>query len=213
VKRFALAGFCLLILATVAGRTQSSPPSLTIAITSPLGRSGLTGPIRIVARISARPDTVLSPVQFFVDGALVGEDKDGPPYAVQWVDANPFEAREIVAQVADSSGYTARDTVRLPPLELSDKAAVSSVLLEPLVVDEKGRSIAGLQGPDFRIYEDGVLQKVDIASTETVPATYTLLIDSSQSLANRMEFVREAARRLPSRLRTVDQVIIAPFSK
>lgn len=210
MKRLALAGFCFLILATAAGRTQSS---LTIAITSPLGRSGLTGPIRIVARISAKPDTVLSPVQFFVDGTLVGEDKDGPPYAVNWIDANPFEPREIVAQVADSSGYMARDTVKLPALELIDKAAVSSVLLEPLVVDDKGRSIAGLKGADFQIFEDGVPQKVDLASTETIPATYTLLIDSSQSLANRMEFVREAARRLPARLRNVDQVIIAPFAK
>ena len=213
MKRLALAGFCFLILATIAGRTQSSSSTLTIAITSPLGRSGLTGPIRIVARISAKADAVLSPVQFFVDGTLVGEDKDGPPYAVQWVDANPFEPREIVAQVADSSGYTARDTVKLPPLELTDKAAVSSVLLEPLVIDEKGRSIGGLKGSDFLIYEDGVPQKVDVASTETVPATYTLLIDSSQSLSNRMEFVREAARRLPARLRSVDRVIIAPFAR
>ena len=212
MTRLAPAALALLLLATGSVSTQQPAP-LTIAITSPLGRSGLSGPIRIVARVSSKPDTVLSPVQFYVDGALVGEDKDGPPYAVQWVDANPFEPREIVAQVADSSGYTARDTVKLQPLELTDKASVSSVLLEPLVVDDKGRSIGGLQGADFRIFEDGEPQKVDLASSERVPATYTLLIDSSQSLSNRMEFVRDAARRLPARLRDIDQVIIAPFAR
>jgi Ca-activated chloride channel family protein len=214
VTRLAPAGLALLLLATGPVSTpQDAPPPLTIAITSPLGRSGLTGPMRIVARVSARPEAVLSPVQFYVDGTLVGEDKDGPPYAVQWVDVNPFEPREIVAQVADADGRTARDTVKLPPLELADKAAVSSVLLEPLVVDEKGRSIAGLQAADFHIYEDGVPQKIDVASSERVPATYTLLIDSSQSLANRMEFVRDAARRLPARLRDIDQVIVTPFAR
>jgi Ca-activated chloride channel family protein len=214
-RRFFVAFMVIVTIAAAAARTQEPQlPPLAIAITSPLGRSGLSGPIRIVARVTtAKPDVVLSPVQFYVDGTLIGEDKDGPPYAVQWVDANPFEPREIVVQVADGAGLTARDSVKLVPLELRDKATVSSVLLEPLVVDEKGRSVGGLTAADFRVFEDGVLQKLDLASSETVPATYTLLIDSSQSLSNRVEFVREAARRLPARLRQVDQVIVAPFAR
>jgi VWFA-related protein len=213
--RFFMAVVVILTVAAAAARMQEPQPApLAIAITSPLGRSGLSGPIRIVARITmAKADTVLSPVQFYVDGALVGEDKDGPPYAVQWTDTNPFEPREIVVQVADSAGLTARDSVKLPPLELSDKTTISAVLLEPMVLDEKGRSVGGLTAKDFRVYENGVLQKLDIASSERVPATYTLLIDTSQSLSNRMEFVREAARRLPARLRDVDRVVVAPFAK
>src|SRR5262245_49355078 len=81
-----------------------SSKALTVQITSPLGRTGVAGPTRIVARITSAPGTVLSVVQFFVDGKLVGEDKDGAPYAIDWTDENPFLPREIVVSVADSNG-------------------------------------------------------------------------------------------------------------
>jgi len=87
------------------------------------------------------------------------------------------------------------------------------VLLEPTVFDERGRSVGGLQPGDFHVFEDGVEQSLDMAMPDTVPATYTLLIDTSQSMSRRMEFVREAARDLPDRLRPADQVVVAPFSR
>ena len=52
-----------------------------------------------------------------------------------------------------------------------------------------------------------------MAGADMMPATYTLLVDSSQSMSRRMDFVREAARDLPAHLRRDDQVVIAPFSK
>src|SRR5512139_1850096 len=58
-------------------RAQAGDQALKVQITSPLGRTGISGPTRIVARIASAPGRVLSPVQFFVDGQLVGEDKDG----------------------------------------------------------------------------------------------------------------------------------------
>jgi Ca-activated chloride channel family protein len=196
--------------------TQNPPTAarpLTVQITSPLGRTGITGPTRIVARIASAPGTVLSAVQFFVDGKLVGEDKDGAPFAVDWVDENPFLPREIVVSVGDSAGHAARDTVLLRPLELTEAATVSSVLLEPSVVDATGQPVNGLTAADFTVLEDGVPQKIDMAAPDVVPATYTLLIDSSGSMARRMDFVRDAARQLPSHLRNGDTVIVAPFSK
>ena len=189
------------------------PPDLTAQITSPLGRTGIEGAVRLVARIVAKPGVTLSPVQFYVDGKLVGEDKDGPPYAVEWVDENPFEARKIVVQVSDSLGHEARDEVDLKPLEMKGSASVSSVMLEPLVVDAKGHPVNGLTSSDFHVAEDGVPQTIDLTVPDTIPATYTLLVDSSQSMAYRMEFVRDAAREFPGRLRAADQVIVAPFNK
>jgi Ca-activated chloride channel family protein len=202
---------CLLSLSSAAAQEGAVAP-LTVEITSPLGRTGLTGPIRIVARVTAPANAAISPVQFFVDGKLVGEDKDAP-YAVEWTDANPFEAREITAQVADALGNTASGAVRLKPLEVTDKTSVSSVIVEPSVLDAKGRSIAGLTAADFKVYEDGVAQAIDAVIPDRVPATYTLLIDTSQSMSRRMQFVRDAARRLPERLRPDDHVVIAPFSR
>ena len=196
-----------------AGGGQAGSPALSIQITSPLGRTGMTGPIRIVARVEADPGTPLLPVQFFVDGKLVGTDADGAPYAVEWLDDNPYEAREIAVTVADALGRTAKDALTLRPLEFTDSAEVSTVYLEPTVVDQTGRRVAGLTVDDFRILEDGVPQTVAVATPNIVPATYTLLIDGSQSMQRRMDFVRDAARKLPEHLRPTDQVIVAPFTR
>src|SRR5688572_21144497 len=160
-----------------ASQSPPAPRELTVKITSPLGRTGISGPTRIVARIASAPGATLSVVQFYVDGKLVGEDKDGAPFAIDWVDENPFLPREIVVSVADSLGHSAKDSVLLRPLELTEVSTVSSVVLEPSVVDSTGRPVNGLRAADFTVLEDGVPQKLDLAAPDAVPATYTLLID------------------------------------
>lgn len=197
----------------LADGQRPSPDDLTVEITSPLGRTGLTGPIRIVARVTSRSSVELSLVRFYVDGQPVGDDTDGPPYAVEWTDDNPFQPRQIVVDVQDMAGRTARDSVNLRPLEVLDESYVSSVLLEPSVFDKDGRSVGGLVATDFRVHEDGVPQAIDSAGPDEVPATFTLLIDSSQSMSRRMDFVRNAARQLPDMIRPRDSVMVAPFSR
>ncbi len=197
----------------LADGQRPSPEDLAVEITSPLGRTGLTGPIRIVARVTAKSNVGLSLVRFYVDGQPVGDDTDGPPYAVEWTDDNPFQPREIVVDVQDMAGRTARDSVNLRPLEVTDESSVSSVLLEPSVLDRDGRSVGGLGARDFRVYENGVPQAIDSVGPDEVPATFTLLIDSSQSMSRRMDFVRIAARQLPDMIRPRDSVMVAPFSR
>lgn len=199
--------------ATAAAVQPVSAPGLSIRITSPLGRTGISGAVRIVARVTATSAFVLSAVQFYVDGKLVGEDKTGPPYAVEWLDDEPFEAREIVAQVSDDRGGVARDVVDLKPLEVHDTSSVASVLLEPMVLDADGKPVNGLKLVDFHVLEDGVPQSIEMAQPEIAPSTYTLLIDSSQSMSRRLDFVREAAAELPRFLRPDDEVIVAPFRR
>ena len=48
---------------------------------------------------------------------------------------------------------------------------------------------------------------------ETMPAIYTLLVDSSQSMYRRMDFVRDAAGRLASFLRHQDRLMVVPFTR
>jgi Ca-activated chloride channel family protein len=200
--------------AAKAPPTQAvSAPGLSIRITSPLGRTGISGSVRIVARVTATPSFILSAVQFYVDGKLVGEGKNGPPYAVEWLDDNPFEAKEIVAQVSDDRGGVARDVVDLKPLEVTDTSSVESVLLEPMVLDADGKPVNGLKLNDFHVLEDGVPQSIEMASPEIAPSTYTLLIDTSQSMSRRLDFVRQAAAQLPRFLRPDDQIVVAPFTR
>jgi VWFA-related protein len=81
------------------------------------------------------------------------------------------------------------------------------------VYDRKGHFVSGLTPAQFAVREDGVAQALDLVSHERVPATFALLIDSSQSMSRRFDFVKMAAGRLTAFLRPQDRVIVAPFSK
>jgi Ca-activated chloride channel homolog len=207
----AIAALALLVPASAASPEQPEP--LSIRITSPLGRTGTAGVVRIVAQVEAGPGVALNPVRFLVDNVPLGEVGEGPPWAVEWADENPFLPREIVAEVTDALGRSARDVVLLKPFEVIEKSEVSSVILETTVQDRFGRFVTGLPPATFSVLEDDVPQALDLVRSETLPATYTLLVDSSQSMARRIDFVRDAASTLAGYLRPQDRIIVAPFSK
>lgn len=209
-------GLLMGVLASVAApgwAQESTNTALTVRITSPLGRTGIHGPIRIVAQIQHQPGAHLQPVKFFVDRKPHGETKEGPPYAVEWTDENPYEGREISVEACTEDGVCARDIVSLEPLVLLEKAEVSSVLVEASVFSKEGKSISGLQIGDFTLFEDDVPQSLDLVRSDVVDSTYTLLVDASQSMSRRLDFVQRASERLLMHLRRTDRVIVAPFSK
>ena len=113
----------------------------SIRITSPLGRTGLPGTIRIVARFDgpSQPRNV----QFYVDKLFLSADTDGPPYDALWSDENPFEARELMVEAELSSGAMIRDTMRLKPLEVEEATSVSSVSVDAVVFDRAGNKYHG----------------------------------------------------------------------
>ncbi len=200
------------LAAVSVGVRGEDTPVLSVKITSPLGRMAESTSMRFVAQVRAAPDSVLRPVKFFVDGTLFTVDEDGPPYAVEWIDENPFERRELSVQVEDALGRTASHSLVLDPFEIVDVADVRSVLLEASVHDQRGRFVAGLTASSFTVLEDGVPQAIDVVDHETLPATFVMLIDSSQSMHRRIDFVRDAARRLLDFLRPSDTILVAPFS-
>ena len=103
--------------------------------------------------------------------------------------------------------------VTLNPLELVDTAEVASVLLEASVEDLDGRPVLGLGNEHFVLTENDVEQLLDQVLVEAVPATFTILVDRSQSMSRRINMVREAAAGLTSKLRGSDLVAVVPFAK
>jgi Ca-activated chloride channel family protein len=201
----------VLLIATAASRADNG--DLSVRITSPLGRTGGVGTVRIVAQVQQPSGATLAAVRFYVDGTLFKTDDDGPPYAVEWMDENPFERRELAVEVEDTEGRKGRDTVVLDAFEITEISEVASVLLEAGVYDRKGRFVSGLSPANFAVQEDGVAQAIDLVNHERVPATFALLIDSSQSMSRRFDFVKESAGRLTAFLRPRDRVVVAPFAK
>lgn len=199
---------CPQSLALFAQSPAQSP--ITVRITSPMGRTGVPGSVRIVAQIKTEPDRPATSVKFLVDGKLL-QTLTQPPYAVEWVDEDPFMEREIVVEAVDAQGRSGKDSITLKPLTVNDESEVMALVLEASVF-RKGRFVPGLRPADFLVRENGELQTVDLADQGATPVTFGLLIDSSQSMGYNVEFVRSAARRLSTYLRKEDKVIVAPFS-
>lgn len=219
-RRAALGTVLAIVLSAVIHAARQGPTSLSdskpsgssLRITSPLGRTGTVTRIRIVAQITVPPGAMLSPVDFYVDGEKVGTVASGPPYAVDWTDDNPLLRREITVQATDGDGALIRDTVVLPPWEVTEETEVAGVLLETSVFDKRGRAISELPPDAFSVTEDDVLQTIDLVTREQVPTDLVLLVDNSQSMAARMDLVRRTVDRLVEHLRPKDRAIVAPFN-
>jgi VWFA-related protein len=211
-RALVLAALVACIAAPDRVRADDRPTALSVRITSPMGRTGEPGTIRIVAQVRPVPGIPLQSVQILVDGTLLAE-VSAPPYAANWDDVNPFNANEITVAATDTLGNTAKDAVVLKPFEITDVSEVTRVLVDASVQDKAGRFVRALNGTDFEIREDGVPQHLDLAGEEDQPATFALLVDASQSMARRIDFVREAAKRLVGFMRERDRMMVVPFSR
>lgn len=212
LRKIGVAACLAILLGPVTDGASRQDPVLSVRITSPLGRTGLSGPIRIVAQISYAEAAPPQQVRFFVDDQLL-RTVEHAPFAVEWVDSNPFERRTIVVEAVDAGGNAAKDSVVLEPFEIVETSDVASVLVEASVQDKNGRFVKDLPSSSFSLLEDGVPQALDLVSQETVGATFALLVDSSQSMSRRMDFVQRTASTLAGYMTERDRLLVAPFSK
>jgi VWFA-related protein len=210
VRTFGLLAAAVLLTAVTPG-ASTQEPSFSVRITSPLGRTGLPGAVRIVAQVRSGAAPV-GQVRFFIDDQLL-TSVSAAPYATEWVDENPFERREIAVEAVDALGNAVRDRVVLEPFEVHEAAEVTSVLLETSVQDKGGRFVKGIAPAAFSVTEDGVRQDLDLVRQEAVGATFALLVDSSASMSRRMEFVHKTASTLAGYMTPLDRMIVAPFAR
>lgn len=102
-----------------------------------------------------------------------------------------------------------------PPLRLEVEVDVVSVTA--VVQDKAGRFISGLTTKDVEVREDGVRQEVSIfreaRGAEHVPLTVALVLDSSGSMARRIQFLQEAAITLLRKLEPGDRALVVQFNE
>ena len=79
------------LLWCVAVQSQSGS-ELSVKITSPLGRMGEPGTVRIVGQVRPAPGRSVAAVRFSVDGALLGTVTNGPPVRGRMDRRQPFSA-------------------------------------------------------------------------------------------------------------------------
>lgn len=103
-----------------------------------------------------------------------------------------------------------------PPAAEDDeviKVETNLVTMPVSVLDRDGRFISGLQQRDFKIFEDGVEQKLDYFQSVEQPFNVILLIDVSPSTQFRIEEIQNAAITFVEQLRPADRVMVVAFDQ
>ena len=103
---------------------------------------------------------------------------------------------------------------KTPPANVEDeviKVDTNLVTMPVSVLDRDGRFIAGLTQKDFRIFDNGVEQKVEYFQSVEQPFTVVLLIDVSPSTRYQIDEIQNAAISFTNQLRPNDRVMVISF--
>lgn len=71
--------------------------------------------------------------------------------------------------------------------------------------------VNGLTAADFRVFDNGVPQKIDAVSYEAVPIDVTLFLDTSPSLSGLLEELKRDIAKISGMLRPVDRLRLLTF--
>lgn len=93
------------------------------------------------------------------------------------------------------------------------KVETNLVTMPVSVLDRDGRFISGLQKGDFKIFEDGIEQKVDYFQSVEQPFTVVIMIDVSPSTQFKIEEIQDAAITFVDQLRPSDRVMVVSFDQ
>jgi Ca-activated chloride channel homolog len=91
-------------------------------------------------------------------------------------------------------------------------ADVDEVLLNCSVIDEKGHTAMNLRQDDFRVWEDGVLQKINSLQHRDQPVSMGILVDNSGSMRDKRAAVNAAAFHLLEASNREDVAFVVNFS-
>ncbi len=91
------------------------------------------------------------------------------------------------------------------------RVEVDTVALNVLVLDRGGSPIAGLTKDDFRVYEDGIEQKVENFFAVDAPFSVTLTLDTSFSAVDKLAVIQDSAIGFIRALHPDDEVMVVSF--
>jgi Ca-activated chloride channel family protein len=91
------------------------------------------------------------------------------------------------------------------------KIATTLITIPVSVFDRGGRFVAGLGKNDFRIFEDGQAQQIEVFTTTEQPFTVVLLLDVSRSTQFQIEEIQDAAIAFVDQLRPQDRMMVVAF--
>ena len=86
------------------------------------------------------------------------------------------------------------------------------ITIPTLVLDRNGRYVTDLNRADFRVFEDGIEQKMTLFESVEQPFAVFLLLDRSGSMANHFTELEKASNAFVAQLRPDDNLFVATFA-
>lgn len=95
--------------------------------------------------------------------------------------------------------------------EMKSPAAPIEIKANILVLDEKGNSINNLRAEDFKVFEDGIEQKITYFAEKKSILNLGLVVDNSGSLRTKFDEILRAASIIAANLRPDDKAFVMRF--
>jgi Ca-activated chloride channel homolog len=92
------------------------------------------------------------------------------------------------------------------------KTRTDLVTVPVTITDEMNRPILGLDEQNFQLFENKKLQQIKNFSTEDAPISVGIILDTSHSMANKLEWAREAVRQFCEAANPADEFFLITFS-
>ena len=143
-----------------------------------------------------RPRVAVTPTPPVLQNETVGSRPGGPP-------------------VLQGGTRRPEPSATATPIEDDEIIRVETnlVTMPVSVLDRDGRFISGLQQRDFKIFENGVEQKIEYFQSVEQPFTVALLIDVSPSTQFRIDEIQNAAITFIDQLRPSERVMVITFDQ
>ena len=96
--------------------------------------------------------------------------------------------------------------------DVTIRVEVGLVTLTATVVDRSGRAVPNLEKDAFVIYEDSVRQDIAIFNDEDVPVSVGILFDTSGSMVDKLDDVKDAVAHFINTTNPEDDIFLLQFS-
>jgi Ca-activated chloride channel family protein len=99
-----------------------------------------------------------------------------------------------------------------PPASSAISVQTELVVLPVSVTDSKGTAVLGLSEQNFRVYEDGRLQKIAMFQQGDAPITVGLIVDHSRSMGSQLPEVADAVSSFARSGNARDEMFVVDFN-
>lgn len=208
----ALPGLLIGMLHSASAQDLTQRKGFRVKISAPVSGEALLDEITIKAEVTARQESDVERVDFYLDDKLLFSDAEAP-YQVVHDFGEKALAHVIKAVAVHREGLSVSDFVVSRALDFAAVVDVQRVVLNVSVRDGRGAAVPGLTAADFELTEDATPQTLLSVSREERPILVGILLDSSGSMRDRMKEAQTAACAFVDTLTDKDRGFVIDFDE